>query len=160
MSAITYGAHQFQSSTLVLNMRSAVLMGVTTVGMLLLSDPRNLVQAALAQPNTQKKETCTVGSRGGPIEFAIEDAARGEVSTVYIECDGTRVTGDGSGTLSNGKNDRLMELRLGSLMNCGHAIDRLEEALLSRHGRHGRSHNSELLHFTMCRLLNGPGRRR
>ncbi|KAF4679196.1 hypothetical protein FOZ63_017743 [Perkinsus olseni] len=141
-------------------MRSAVLMGVTTVGMLLLSDPRSLAQAASAQPNAQKKETCTVGSRGGPIEFAIEDAACGRVSTVYIECDGTRVTGDGSGTLSNGKNDMLMELRLGSLMNCGHAIDRLEEALQPMQGWLGRPPNSELLHFMMCRFLNGPGPRR
>ncbi|KAF4689563.1 hypothetical protein FOZ60_001542 [Perkinsus olseni] len=111
-------------------------------------------------PTLRRRKPVRWAAEGGPIEFAIEDAARGEVSTVYIECDGTRVTGDGSGTRSNGKNDRLMELRLGSLMNCGHAIDRLEEALLSRHGRHGRSHNSELLHFTMCRLLNGPGPRR
>ncbi|KAF4728715.1 hypothetical protein FOZ63_018563, partial [Perkinsus olseni] len=148
------------SPSFVLNMHSAALICVITLGMVLLSDLRGLAHAASAQPNTQRKETCTLGTGEQRIEFAIEDADRGRVSTVYIKCRGTRLTGDGSGILSNGRNDELTGLRLGPLVNCDEATDRLNEAFQPRRGRYGQTFDSDFSHLKMCNFLAPPEARR
>ncbi|KAF4650476.1 hypothetical protein FOZ61_000289 [Perkinsus olseni] len=135
-------------------MRSAALICVITIGMVLLSDLKGLAHAASAQP----RGTCTLGTGEQRIELVIEDAVRGRVSTVYIKCRGTHLTGDGSGILSNGRNDELTGIPLGPLKNCDEAIDRLREAFQSRRGRYGQTLDSDSLHLRMCNLLAPPVR--
>ncbi|KAF4708867.1 hypothetical protein FOZ62_021147, partial [Perkinsus olseni] len=103
-------------------------------------------------------ETCTLGTGEKRIEFAIEDADRGRVSTVYIKCRGTRLTGDGSGILSNGRNDALIGLPLGPLKTCGEATDRLNEAFQPRRVRYGQAFDSDFSHLKMCNFLAPPVR--
>ncbi|KAF4714006.1 hypothetical protein FOZ63_011033 [Perkinsus olseni] len=138
-------------------MPSAALICVISGWMVLLSDLRGLAHAASAQPSTQRKETCTLGTGEERIEFAIEDAVHGKVSTVYIKCRGARLTGDGS-VLSNGRNDELTGLRLGPLKNCDEATDRLNEAFQPRRDRYRQTLDINSLHLRMCNVLAPPVR--
>ncbi|KAF4650478.1 hypothetical protein FOZ61_000291 [Perkinsus olseni] len=85
-----------------------------------------------AQPQ-RGGEVCSFNTQAGTFKFTIHDHFVGRISLLYIDCNGEVLTGDGSGMLSNGKEDKLTREYIGPVEDCAEAITWEETCTIRTH---------------------------
>ncbi|KAF4716229.1 hypothetical protein FOZ63_029638 [Perkinsus olseni] len=113
-----------------------------------------------AQPQ-RGGEVCSLNTQDGTFKFTIHDHFVGRISLLYIDYNGEVLTGDGSGILSNGKEDKLTRDYIGFVENCVDAITGVMETYVPRDWR--RHDGRPLTHAYLCWWLtraDSSGRKR